>query len=277
MRPPEMSQKFITYFRLIDACRRPGCPVCRCVGEDSRRYLDALTYEHVTDVDVRRRLRASWGLCNWHTWMLLEAENAVSGAAILYEDMLRVAIQRLGRGRRGLGGPGPGRLAGRWRRLVRWWRGAGPVVTRLYRARPGCPACARVAEGEAGYLETMLEFVEADGLAQAYAAADGLCLPHLLRAVECAPAHPRAEVLVEQTLPRWEHLRGDLGSFVRKHADGHREAFTEAEAESCTKALAIMAGARAVFGNDLQRPVRPARRGRRERPGAEALARRPRS
>src|SRR5215475_14837595 len=28
-------RKFIGYFRLAEACQRPGCPVCRCVNDDS--------------------------------------------------------------------------------------------------------------------------------------------------------------------------------------------------------------------------------------------------
>ncbi len=34
-----LRHKFIGLFRLVDACERPGCPVCRCLESDARQYL----------------------------------------------------------------------------------------------------------------------------------------------------------------------------------------------------------------------------------------------
>lgn len=87
-------EKFIGYFRVVEACLEPGCPVCRCVTAESRSYLDALLYEQVTDADTRRAIRASWGFCNWHTWMLVEIEHSLFGAAIIYEDLVTLALRR---------------------------------------------------------------------------------------------------------------------------------------------------------------------------------------
>jgi DNA-binding NtrC family response regulator len=38
--------KFVGFFRLVEACAKPGCPVCRCVASASRQHLQALLYEH---------------------------------------------------------------------------------------------------------------------------------------------------------------------------------------------------------------------------------------
>src|SRR5262245_48413444 len=88
-------EKFVGYVRLVEACGQPGCPVCRCVLHDSRQHLHAILYEQVTDPDTRRRLRASWGFCNWHTWMLLEIQGMRSGAAIIFEDLLGRLAERV--------------------------------------------------------------------------------------------------------------------------------------------------------------------------------------
>lgn len=246
-----MSGKFIGFFRLLEACGRPGCPVCRCVTEGSRHYLDAIIREQVTDPDLRRRLRASWGFCNWHTWMLLDVETSASGAAILYEDMLRVATDRMRR----LGTPAGPRLGigrpGWWRRFAGWWRGSGSPAARLYRGRPSCPGCVQAAAVEAGYLDTVLEFVDDEAFADAYRLSGGLCVPHLVQAVDRAPGSRRAEALVGGTLERWTRLRADLESFVRKHDYRNRSPFTEAEGDSCSRAFSTVAGAKALFGNDL--------------------------
>ena len=86
----KMSGKFIGFHRLIEACDEGGCPACRCLDADTHRYLTAFLYEHVTDPVSRSRLRASWGLCNWHAWMLRETADPAFGSAILCEDLLRV-------------------------------------------------------------------------------------------------------------------------------------------------------------------------------------------
>lgn len=118
-----MSRRYLAYFDLIEAFRQPGCPVCRCVGAASWRYLDTLGYERVTDPEIRRRLRASWGLCNWHAWMLADLGGAAFGAAIIYEDLLRAAGHRTAKlgPRAATPARGPGGWLGRLARGPRRW------------------------------------------------------------------------------------------------------------------------------------------------------------
>ena len=138
----EVTEKFVGYYRLLEALDKPGCPICRCLLEDGRRHLDALLYEQVTDVETRRRLRAAWGLCNWHTWMLPTLGGGMTGAAILHEDLVRVCARRvdaLRDGRRS-------RLA----RLLRRWRAAAPPDRRTPRPpRPLSPVRRRAAGRDA--------------------------------------------------------------------------------------------------------------------------------
>ena len=93
----EPPPKFIGFFRLIDACKSEGCPVCRCLEADTRHCLDTLLYERVNDPETRARLHASWGFCNWHGWMLRETPDSAFGSAILGEDLLRVLMRRFER------------------------------------------------------------------------------------------------------------------------------------------------------------------------------------
>jgi hypothetical protein len=241
-----MSEKFIGYFRLLDACAQGGCPVCRCVRESGHLYLDALIYEHVTDPDTRRRLRASWGFCNMHTWMLLETENSYLGAGIIYEDLLGRLVHRVRR------------LADRSRvgRFASWlstlgWRRRGPTIAELYRRRQICPVCASAAAAEDQYLRTLGRFISDPEVVLAYANSDGICAPHALQAIELEAGSPGLPQLLDRTLQKWQSLREDLESFVRKHDYRNREPFTEAEAESYRRAFELLAGAPGLFGNDL--------------------------
>jgi hypothetical protein len=245
-RPDRKSEKFIGYFRLVDKCGESGCPVCRLVTEDSRHYLTALLYGQVTDPDTRRRLRAAWGFCNWHAWMLLDIENSYSGAAIIYEDLVRLVTDRVrrltGRSRRG-----------RFASLLPWLDGRSrrPPAVYLYRRRELCPVCQSTAQAEARYAETMIRFIREAELQLAYARSDGLCVPHALQAIELADATTRVSELLEPTLQKWARLREDLESFVRKHDYRNAEPFTEADAASYRRAFEMLTGAEGVFGNDL--------------------------
>jgi len=130
--------RFVGFFRLVEACAHPGCPVCRCVIRDSRSYLDALLYEQVTDPDTRRAIRASWGFCNWHTWMLLEVEHSIFGSALIYEELVKLALSRTERlGERGSGhggGAGSPRC---------WESGGGPPPWRATEGEPSAPPAQR--------------------------------------------------------------------------------------------------------------------------------------
>ena len=239
-------EKFIGYFRLVEACEKPGCPVCRCVKGESHSYLDALLYEQVTDPDTRRAIRAAWGFCNWHTWMLLEIEHSLFGASIIYEDLVTLALRRTER----LGNPARRRGRGGWlaalMRRPRW-----PTIQELYRKRALCPACASAADTETRYLETLVRFVDDGDLQAAYARSDGLCLPHLFAALEENAERPEARTLVERTREKWTTVGRDIGSFVSKHDYRNREPYTAAEVASYGRAFEMLVGARSVFGNDV--------------------------
>jgi hypothetical protein len=249
--------KFFGYIRLVDACARPGCPVCRYVSDESHGHLDALIYEQVTDPDTRRRLRASWGFCNWHTWMLLEIASAASGAAIIYEDLISLWVHRVRRLLdRSLGGGG---RPGRWPRFL-FGRPKAAALVELFRRRRSCLACASAAEAETRSVQALLEFITEPELDAAYARSDGICARHAVRAIEIGAGRDGLRRLLDRTLPKWTAVQADLERFIRKNDYRNREPFTEAEAASYMRAFELLAGAKGVFGNELHRlPASPAR------------------
>jgi len=251
-----LSERFISFFRLVDACAAPGCPVCRCLLADSRQYLEALLYEHVNDPDTRRRLRVAWGFCNHHTWMLREISDSAFGSAIIYEDMLRVVIQRFERRGRGRDPESPGC----WRRLWRLFgRNRRPLLVELHGGRPMCPACRERVAAERRYVHVVLGFVSDFQFERAYRRSDGLCVPHALQAVDMGPAGP-AEVLMTRTLPKWAALRRDLTTFIEKHDHRNTVPFTDADRTGSVRAFEALAGATGVFGSDAHEPIRIRRR-----------------
>jgi len=262
----DVSEKFIGFFRLVDACAAPGCPVCQCLLADSRQYLEALLYEQVNDPDTRRRLRAAWGFCNRHTWMLRDIADSAFGSAIIHEDMLRVVSRRFERTGRG---PAPG-SPGRWHRLRRLIGGdRRPALVELHDRRALCPACQERVGAEERYLQVALRFVDDFQLEQAYRQSDGLCVRHAVRAVEMGPAQ-QAATLIARTLPKWAVMRRDLTDFIEKHDYRNTRPFTDADRTVSGRAFETLAGAEGVFGDDAHgtRRARRSRRPREERAGA---------
>jgi hypothetical protein len=237
-------EKSIGYVRLVEACDGPGCPVCAYLDADSRRQLTTLFEEHVTDVATRRKLRASHGLCNWHTWMALEVRPAVTGVAIVYEDLLRVCHERV----RAAGD----RRRGRFARLRAWLGATSGGSRRANRTqRDRCAVCVHLRTAEAHCLEAVLRFADDPEFERAYERSGGLCAPHLLAVAGRGAATPGVEMIVEQTLAKWQALRADLGRFVAKHEYRNTAPITDDEARAYQRAFETLAGGRNVFGNDL--------------------------
>jgi hypothetical protein len=240
-----MSEKYVGYFRLIEACAQPGCPVCRCLVAESRSYLGALLYEQITDPETRRAIRRSWGLCNWHTWMLPDVESSAFGAAILCEDLVTRAVRRTQGLRRSRLG-----AVGRW--LTALMGRAHPLaLVEAHERRAPCPACVDAAQTQARYLATLVQFVDDEALRAAYAPSDGLCVPHLIQTLEGQSDPARVDTLVALTREAWARIGRDLAGFVGKHDHRNTEPYTEAETASRARAFEMLAGARGLFGNHL--------------------------
>lgn len=238
-----MSDKFIGYFRLVDACERAGCPVCGCLDKDSRRALDTLLYEHVTDAETRRRLRDAWGFCNWHAATLLDGSTAATGAAILFADLLRICHQRLDRLRSGPRRRLSWSLFGTRRR---------PRLVVDYRSRSRCPLCGALDAAEKSYLDAVVDFADDPQFGRAYERSTGLCVPHLVAMVGRRAAAAGVDTIVRATLRKWQRLREDLERFVEKHEYRNAEPITESEGASWLLASEILAGRRCLFGNHMR-------------------------
>ncbi|HEX2500835.1 MAG TPA: DUF6062 family protein [Methylomirabilota bacterium] len=233
--------------RLAEACARPGCPVCGALRDLARRHLAVILAEHVTDPISRARLADAWGFCAAHAAALRKIPEAALGAAIVYHGLVEQACRWLDEAARAMARPA-GR--GGWRALVGRPRGTRGDARRR---RTRCPVCVELVLSEARHLDALLTGLEDGELGAAYAASDGLCLPHLELAVERAGARPQAARLVALTREKLRALAADLRGFVDKHDHRARPSFTEREAGAWQQALALVAGRAELFGPGMER------------------------
>jgi len=203
---PKKLGKHTPYFELLEAQRQAGCPLCRLVYRATDRYLDSLLYEAVLDPDVRAKLKDSQGFCREHVAMLGRKLGRALGIALIYRDIVRdltlslAAAQSQTKGRRERVG-----------RLMPWHR---QVSTRPTTAR--CPACVIAQRHEDSYIALLLAHLEDAELSEAYAQGEGLCLQHLMLAIDRANDQQTVSHLVQPQIDRYTVMLHHLDEFIRK-------------------------------------------------------------
>ncbi len=241
------------------AFREPGCPLCRLRQQSDSRYLLTLLYENVNDGGTRLHLVRGMGLCPDHAWALQATEQELwqdgLGVGIIYEDLtgrlLTTLVEHLSRN--------PAPHNDRRARLRRWLehRGAAGrwLARRLFPTAPGasllaqispverCRACELVGQMEEIHLRWLVRQVAEPEFRDLYAASDGLCLPHLRRALAIAEDEETVRCLVEVAVARLTPLVGDLQEYVRKHDWNNRhEPKQPWEQASWVRAVAFFSG-----------------------------------
>jgi hypothetical protein len=203
--------------------------------------------EHVTDPLTRARIAEAWGFCAAHAAALRETPEAALGTAIVYHGLVEQACRwldetghmaRTAEARRG------------WQALVgRGRRTGSPPRPR----RERCSVCGELAAAERSHLDALLAGLGDAELGPAYAASDGLCLPHVELALARAWTRPEAARLVALTREKLRALGDDLRRFVDKHDHRVRPTFTDREAAAWRLALQLVAGQAELFGLEMAR------------------------
>ena len=258
------------------AFRECGCPVCRLRQQAERRYLFTLLYENVNDGGARSHLVRGLGLCQEHAWALQAVEQERwhdgLGVGIIYEDLAGRVLASLTeyleqnslsradtRARLGQRLESWGAM-GRW--LARRLLPSAPGASLLAHVSPAarCRACEIVDRMGRVQLDWLLQGLAEPEFRDLYGASDGLCLPHLRRALAGARAEQAVHCLAEVAAAQLGPLVHDLKEYVRKRDWNNREEPKQLwEQASWVRAVAFFAGeAPQAEGEDVYRLRREA-------------------
>ena len=205
-----------TAYRLLEACRAQGCPVCRIELQSVERYLDNQFYENVNTTAWREQLRASRGFCHEHAWLAVNRRlGDALGFAIIYRDIVNTILNQLNDGGSGAGAPS---------RRISWLQEI-PEQARtligkvLYAITPHkrCPGCERRDETTRTTLAVLIKELENAEMTDALQASEGLCLPHLRAALEHVKNSSACEILLTMHRAKLEQLGAELAEFIRKN------------------------------------------------------------
>lgn len=241
---------------LIEAMKKPGCPICRIGRQGAQRALESFLWENVNEPDVRQGILDSYGFCPPHTRVMVAQELSTSSVAlgtnIIYEHLGRVVAGELKNLRPGSPGSAMGAAGGGLRKLLGrlgFNKAGGPL-----HPRGDCPACTAGRNASLNSLHVLCEELqkpprEASGKVEdvrtVYLASDQLCLPHIRAAIELhAAGFPQAvTLLIDETVRRLESQSKDMKEWIRKNNWTYRdEKLTEAEDKAWRKTLTFFTG-----------------------------------
>ena len=229
-----------TAYDLLQACRKPGCPICRVEQGAVERYIGNLFYESVNDIQLRERLRASLGFCREHARLAMDKKlgNAL-GFAIIYQDVINNTLKQL------KSDAEPPRTR-RWSTLIqRVPAQVGEMVQRvLYALTPQkhCVACQQRDRTLHLIISSLMESLQEPEMREALQKSDGLCIPHLKKAFEAVTDSDVCDVLLTIHREKLESLRGELAEFIRKNDYRFKEEGIGAEGDSWRRAIGRMTG-----------------------------------
>ncbi len=239
--------KYLSYFKLGEALRLSGCPICTLVEKDSFRYLDALLYERVNDVGTRGKLRKSLGFCSWHAWKSTEISNCTLGLAIIYEDILGAIGEKL---RKMASNFPPSAANSFWSKFFS--KKEKKITGNFPEALASCPVCQHVRIFEEHYLAILLDYFQERDFAQVFAESGGICFNHLQEVIKNFPDHKNLPLLITRQMEIYKVLRKELAEFIRKQDYQHRHEPAGREIDSWKRAIEMVIGKKEVFPNQIR-------------------------
>ncbi len=226
---------------LIEACGRPGCPVCTLTAREMDHYFDHMLYMRVTEVELRTEIRAAQGFCNRHAHMLIRLGGSL-GVAIIYQDVLTNLLRALN-GAQWQGGG-----------LLRRGNGASDLTGKL-EPKHECVACVHQGETERAYTRALVKVLGDEGPAEpelgaAFAKSDGLCWRHLRMALDAVRKEETFAALVAAQQAAWERLGAELAEFIRKNDYRFQHEKMGPEGDSWQRVVRQVAGEPGLGGEE---------------------------
>jgi hypothetical protein len=232
---------FLSY-KILEACREPGCPICRLEQQGVERYLDNQLYENVNSPAWRNQLRASHGFCHEHAW--LGANHRLGdalGFSIIYHDIVNTLLKSLNENAASARLPRRGSVLGQ---IPESLRNRVEQLLASLTPRKRCPACEYRDEFTRDLLSALTEDIQTPEMTEALKNSEGLCLPHLRLALGSVNDNSVYESILTLHRAKLESLKNELAEFIRKNDyQAIKEGFGS-EGNAWLRAIGLVAGKR---------------------------------
>ena len=223
---------------LLEALRdEAGCGLCFLATRAAGRYIEAILYESVTDVETREQIRQARGMCNYHSWEMAKSFESL-GIAWIYLDLVHFYQRALKEARFGRIRPSLlGMLTGE-AKTVGKSSPSSPLARRLQPER-GCSACEIRGIAEQIYIEALLESL--DEVCPLLHDSAGFCLPHLSQIVDQIDNSSDFDRLRKAQAQPLRRIERELSEYIRKHDHRFVDEEVGREGDSWTRAIELLA------------------------------------
>jgi len=227
---------------LLDACKQPGCPVCRLVNQAVDRYLNNLFYENVNDGDLRAQLRSSLGFCHEHAWLALKPGiGDALGVAIIYHDVLTNILRKFPEAE--TASPDQGWLSSLLGQMPRQVSEQSKEIVNALTSKEACPACQKRDQATELYLSELFKGLQNEQMLKALNDSDGLCLPHLRQAFkEHAQDGEAFSALFAISQKKLAALDNELAEIIRKSDYRFRDEGFSEEGNAWRRVIRVSVG-----------------------------------
>ncbi|HYO49705.1 MAG TPA: DUF6062 family protein [Chloroflexia bacterium] len=232
-------------FDVLLALGQPGCPVGRVTRQAVSAYLEAISYESVTDVSLRERLGRSLGYCAPHGQEWLGLKDSL-GTALIYNDVFGRVLAALeaASSSQGRETSGAGSLLDMVQKALGSRAapdGLGRAIADAIESSGPCPACLYASEIEHRMVAACAAGLAYKRFRETYQAHDmGLCLPHFGAVLRRLPQQQLVSALVGMQVAHLRRSRAHLAEVIRKgdyrHKDEERGEEYKAPARSVEQA-----------------------------------------
>jgi hypothetical protein len=231
-----------SFYNMIDVFKEPGCVICNMLESAMEEFVSSLLYEYANDIAIQEKFQSGRGLCNEHSWQMLEYRGGgVLGIAVLYSIALIDILRTIKKTSLTSGSPS----------LMTRIRGgntdAGANLADQLEPTERCLACETLIKAEGHYAETIIQHIHDPRLQEAYRASEGLCLPHFRLILRQTRDAESLQQFVTIQTAIWEHLYNNLEKFKDNYDVVKAEEMGE-EGDSYQRAIAQMAGEPRIFG-----------------------------
>lgn len=223
-----------TVFNLLEACREPGCPLCRLENKSVERYLDNQFYESVNSPKWREALRASLGFCHEHAWLGVNKRlGDALGYSIIYHDLINSLLKQLNDGAPPQASPRRASLREHISKIIH-----------IFTPHKPCPVCVKRDETRRTLIHTLVNEIKTLQMVEALRASNGFCLAHLRLTLEHIHEPADYQQIIDIQRDKLEGLRAELSEFIRKNDYQAAHEGFGTEGDAWLRAVSMIVGRR---------------------------------
>ena len=227
--------KHTAYFNLVDAFKEEGCPVCHLIKKSIHQSMDSFLYESVNDPGTRKGIRSTLGYCNKHAWQLRQFGDGF-GLSIIYQDLIEILLEKL------TAIDGNAATEKSIKKMLN------TSDMRLFKKiNENCGFCKKTREVEERNIAEFLEDFREPELHIAFTGGFGLCLPHMLIAIDRSKDVQVSRDILKTESEKLKKLSAELKEFDRKHDYRFSGEGFGKEGNSWIRAIEKMIGKEGIF------------------------------